>query len=246
MNIDPPSAFVPGSEEQHDQPSTADAFQPVTLAARVDGWTPERQRQFIEELADCGIVREAAARVGMSEQSAYQLRRRPDAAGFSHAWDAAVQLGVHRLHSTAFERAISGTVKRRYYNGEVVGEETVFDNRLLTYLLSRLDKSPDGVRGTARHLHETLDALDEGLREPLPAPKSYQAPVWRRNDGEWLTHFCPPEGFDGQQWGRFGDMGYCRTLTDEEWEAAEAHQARHARKVSYQRDRYFARLKAEV
>jgi hypothetical protein len=41
-------------------------------------------------------------------------------------------------------------------------------------------------------------------------------------------------------------MGYCRTLTDEEWEAAEAHQARHARKVSYQRDRYFARLKAEV
>src|SRR5688572_982285 len=104
-------AIVPASREQRDQPSTAQPFQPIALAARADGWTPERQRQFIEELADCGIVREAAARVGMSEHGAYQLRRRPDAAGFNQAWDAAVQIGVHRLHSTAFERAISGTVK---------------------------------------------------------------------------------------------------------------------------------------
>src|SRR4051812_32119517 len=58
-------------------------FDPVDLRARGDGWTREKQRWFIEELADCGIVREAAARVGMSEQSAYGLRRRADAASFN-------------------------------------------------------------------------------------------------------------------------------------------------------------------
>lgn len=246
MNIIPSQAFVPASEDQGEQPSIVQSFQPVALAARIDGWTPERQRQFIEELADCGIVREAAARVGMSEQGAYQLRRRPDAAGFNQAWDAAVQLGVHRLHSTAFERAIRGTVRRRYYNGEVVGEDTVFDNRLLIYLLARLDRNPDRVRGTASHWHETLEALDEGLARPLPEPGGHRAPVWRGEEGEWLTSFSPPEGFSGEQWGDFGDEDYCRTLSEEEGQAIEAHQACLARKAAHQRDRYFARLNGEV
>ena len=38
-------------------------FDPVALRPRIDGWTPARQRAFIEELSDCGIVGEAAARV---------------------------------------------------------------------------------------------------------------------------------------------------------------------------------------
>jgi hypothetical protein len=59
-----------------DAPPTLVDFDPVTLRARCDGWTGEKQRWFIEELADCGIVREAAARVGMTEQSAMRLRRR--------------------------------------------------------------------------------------------------------------------------------------------------------------------------
>jgi hypothetical protein len=29
-------------------------FDPVALRARADGWTREKQRWFIEELADCG------------------------------------------------------------------------------------------------------------------------------------------------------------------------------------------------
>jgi hypothetical protein len=247
MNNAASHAVAPLSAEPRDQPLVTPTFQPIALAARADGWTPERQRQFIEGLADCGIVREAAARVGMSEQSAYQLRRRPDAAGFNQAWDAAVQLGVHRLQSTAFERAITGTVKRRYYNGEVVGEDTVFDNRLLIYLLDRLDQTPSHVRVTAGRWHETLSALDDGLTQPLSAPgKGAEPPVWRHKNGEWLTHFYPPEGFEGDQWGEFGDRGYCRTLTEEEEEAIESHQARVASKVSCQRDRYFARLRGDL
>jgi hypothetical protein len=250
MNDIAPHSFEHAPDEQPDQPSAAavstpdTGFRPVPVAARADGWTPERQRQFIEALADCGIVREAAARVGMSEQGAYQLRRRPDAAGFNQAWNAAVHLGVDRLHSTAFERAISGTVKRRYYNGKLVGEETVFDNRLLIYLIGRLDKNRNyDVRRVLGDWHGMLGAFEEGLTEPLGDPDSLgHPPVWRSPKGHWLTRFAPPEGFEGAERGRFGDHDYCRTLTDAERDAVEAHAVRVAAKAGTQRDRYFARL----
>src|SRR6476620_6601416 len=72
-------------------------FKPIQLEPRRDGWTPARQRAFIEALADTGVVREAAARVGMSEETARRLRRRADAASFNIAWEAALHHGADRL-----------------------------------------------------------------------------------------------------------------------------------------------------
>src|SRR5688572_23931391 len=86
-------------------------FEPVALRARCDGWTPARQRAFIEELADCGVVREAAARVGMTVQSAGRLRRRAGAESFARAWELALREGTDRLRSIAYERCIHGTLK---------------------------------------------------------------------------------------------------------------------------------------
>jgi hypothetical protein len=40
------------------------------------GWTPARRAAFLRELRACRSVRQAAASVGMSRQSAYRLRRR--------------------------------------------------------------------------------------------------------------------------------------------------------------------------
>lgn len=217
-------------------------FAPVEVGYRAYGWTPERQRQFIEELADCGIVREAAARVGMTEQSAYRLRRRPDAASFNEAWDAAVLLGMDRLHSTAFERAVNGTVRYRYYHGEVVGEERLYDNRLLVYLLGRLDKKDRyKVRNTIENWDTVLGALEAGLSAPLPAPDQANAPVWSK-EGRWFTRLPPPEGFDGDQWGTFGDARYVRCLTDEERSIVESWQARRHAQARRKREGYFARL----
>lgn len=248
MNNIAPQPFEPATETQLDPTTTPVPFQPVPVAWRAQGWTPERQRQFIEELADCGVVREAAARVGMTEQGAYQLRRRPDAAGFNQAWDAAVQLGVHRLHSTAFERAISGTVRQRFYQGEVVGEEKVFDNRLLIYLLNRLDAQRDfDVRRTAENWHEQLGDLEDGLLRSLPAPdESHRSPVWRDEDDEWRTSFPPPEGYNGEEWGAYGEEDYCRALTGDEVAAVEARESRLVLRAGKQRDRYFARLNEEA
>jgi len=66
------------------------AFLSVPLRGRHDGWTAMRQGDFIGILAETGSVAEAARQVGMSRQSAYELRRRPEAEGFAAAWDAAL------------------------------------------------------------------------------------------------------------------------------------------------------------
>lgn len=63
-------------------------FLPVPLRARGDGWTPQRQANFIGHLAETGSVAEAARRVGMSRVAAYRLRRCAEAESFAHAWDA--------------------------------------------------------------------------------------------------------------------------------------------------------------
>ena len=61
------------------------AFTPVPRKYRHDGWTPERQKAFVEALADCGSVRRAAAVVNMSNENAYVLRRSPGAEEFQRA-----------------------------------------------------------------------------------------------------------------------------------------------------------------
>ena len=74
------------------------AFTPVPrLINRHDGWTAERQRGFIEALADTGSVKAAAHAVNMTPEGAYLLRRHPEAASFRAAWQAALALGVQRL-----------------------------------------------------------------------------------------------------------------------------------------------------
>tara|TARA_B100001179_G_scaffold112388_1_gene80166 strand:- start:28 stop:477 length:450 start_codon:yes stop_codon:yes gene_type:complete len=66
------------------------AFHPVPLCPRSDGWTPQRQANFIGFLAQTGSVLGAARAVEMGRESAYRLRKRHGAAGFAAAWDAAL------------------------------------------------------------------------------------------------------------------------------------------------------------
>ena len=227
-------------------PSQLD-FEPIPLAWRSGGWTPERQRAFIEELADCGIVREAASRVGMTEQSAYGLRRRPDADAFNKAWDTAVQMGTERLQSIALERAIQGTIRRRYFHGEVVGEDRVYDNRLLIYLLGRTHTESRDYQAANRigEWPGWIDAVEDRMTKPLPRPGQRNSPVWRDDDGGWLTSFPPPDGFDGEHWIDDDEGEYCRRLSAEEQAAVEAWERRSQAESQRRRDLYFCRL-AEV
>jgi hypothetical protein len=114
-------------------------FDPVPLRPRRDGWTAAKQRRFIQVLAETGIVRIAAAAVGMTERSAHRLALREDAESFCQAWDAAVQIAARRGASMLYEYAFEGVVETIWRDGEIVGQRRRPSEKALFFLLSRLD-----------------------------------------------------------------------------------------------------------
>jgi hypothetical protein len=117
---------------------------------RFDGWTPERQRGFIEALMNTGSVKAAAHAVNMTPEGAYLLRRHPEAGTFRKAWKDALALGVQRLEDIAMERALHGIEVPVYHFGEIVGTRRVFNDSLLMFLLrnrSRKRFAADAISG---------------------------------------------------------------------------------------------------
>ena len=121
------------------------SFTAAPVRHRRDGWTPEKQVDFIEALAESGCVTEACERVGMSTQSAYALRARIDAQSFRIAWDTALDYAVRCLSDAAFSRALKGVVRPVFYQGEQVGERRYFDERLTMFLLRYRDPQHYGA-----------------------------------------------------------------------------------------------------
>ena len=126
-------------------PNLPKPFTPVPVRPRSDGWSPEKQIDFIEALAESGCVEEACGRVGMSPQSAYALRRRVDAQSFRIAWDTALDYAVRRLSDAAYSRALNGVVRPVFYQGEQIGERRYFDERLTMFLLRYRDPQRYGA-----------------------------------------------------------------------------------------------------
>ena len=114
--------------------SSAQEFVPASPRERRDGWTPEKQVDFIEALGECGCVTEACERVGLSASTAYRLRRRN--AAFAIAWDASVTERMLRFMDIAQERILNGTVETEYRSGKLAGYRIRPDDRLLTRLLA--------------------------------------------------------------------------------------------------------------
>ena len=110
-------------------------FTPVPRKYRHDGWTPERQRAFIDALAEVASVTRAAKRINMSPEGAYYLRRQPGAEEFRTAWAAALDFGVQRLTDIAIDRATEGVPVPVYWRGEQVGEKRWYNDRLLMFIL---------------------------------------------------------------------------------------------------------------
>lgn len=132
---------------------------------RHDGWTPARQQEFIEVLADSACVRTAARRVGMTAQSAYRLRRHPDAADFRAAWDMAVNQAWLHIKQTALSRVLNGEEVEIVREGVVVAvQRRPCDPRLLINMLDRAQRMTGGDERQFRELsqlHELIDDLPD-------------------------------------------------------------------------------------
>ena len=99
------------------------AFYPVPTRTRRDGWTIERQADFLGKLAETGSVIGACEAVGMSRKSVYRLRSLPGAESFAAAWDAS--LGGEARKVTSPERNIfcdaQGPVRLVMFRGRYRG-----------------------------------------------------------------------------------------------------------------------------
>ena len=116
-------------------------FLPVPVREHHNGWTPRRQADFLGYLAETGSVSAACKRVGMSREAAYKLRRRPDAASFAAAWDAALGAPVRQLTDEDLEyRALRGYIRPIMRGGRYVGVRQKPDNSALLRLIARYDR----------------------------------------------------------------------------------------------------------
>ena len=131
-------AAAPPEDSAGDPPVPATPFDGIPLESsrkRLAGWCAERQKLFLTVLAETGQVHLAAAAARLSVRSAQALRVR--SAAFNAGWRMAEQLAVGRLSPLAFDRSINGRIEQIY--GELIAERRVPSDKLLMWLLARLD-----------------------------------------------------------------------------------------------------------
>ena len=133
-------------------------FAPVPRKYRHDGWTPERQKAFIEALADTGCVSRAARMVNIAQANAYALRRAPGAEGFRRAWDAALDFGLKRLKDIAFERATEGYLVPVFVAGKLMGFRRKHNDALLMFCLRHYGQDANGKRTTVNYFSSRASA----------------------------------------------------------------------------------------
>ena len=117
-------------------------FCPVPTRTRRDGWTLQRQADFLGKLAETGSVIGACEAVGMSRKSACALRAREGAESFAAAWDAALGAPVRKVTPPALEfLAHEGLVRLVMPRGRCRGSWSRPDNSALLRLVRRLDRA---------------------------------------------------------------------------------------------------------
>lgn len=157
---DPPA---PAALDAHGYDPALYKWLPVLRKQRADGWTPQRQRDFIAALADCGVVEQARQTVNMSRASCSRLRRESPA--FAAAWEAAIAHAANGLVDIAFDRAFNGTDMPVFdKDGRRIASRRQHSDRLLMFLLRAY--KPERFR----HAHKDV-------RDPGEAPPAAAAPL---------------------------------------------------------------------
>ena len=173
----PTDLLPPAEPDPAEPPVEAMPFDGVELEDsrnRLAGWSAARQRLFLANLAETGSVHLACSAARLTARSAYRLRARSPA--FAAAWDTADQLAVGRLSALAFDRAIHGRTEQVWHEGDLVAEKRLPSDRLLMWLLARLDPRrfaapselrKDGVADPQAEARASFPALLDALSDTV-------------------------------------------------------------------------------
>jgi len=120
------------------------AFYPVPTRTRRDGWTVERQADFLGLLFETGSVIGACEAVGMSRKSAYRLRALPGAESFAAAWDAALGIVPRKVTAVREYLECRPLVRLVTYRGRYRGAWRNGANGALVSHVWRADRAGAG------------------------------------------------------------------------------------------------------
>jgi hypothetical protein len=138
-------------------PAEITDFTPVPRQFRTNSWTVERQKAFIEALAETASVAEAAAMVNMSKVSCCNFCNHKDSQDFRRAWDAAINFSVARLKDIAFERAVKGRLEPVWQGGKLVGHKRVYSDTMLMFLLRQYGTDSSGKNVTVNYVRTSAN-----------------------------------------------------------------------------------------
>jgi len=106
---------------------------PASHRSPSHGPTPKKLNSFLHHLGRTGSITFAATRAGLQRRTLYKLKANDEA--FAARWAEALDLGIERLQDDAMRRALHGTERPVFRNGQQVGTVRQYDNRLLQFLL---------------------------------------------------------------------------------------------------------------
>lgn len=103
------------------------------------------QQKFLKAFARHGNVTRAAKAARVDRSTPYDWQKKDEA--FAAAWEDAKEAAADVLETEAFRRAVTGTLKGVYHQGEKVDTERQYSDGLLTLLLkaTRPEKFKDRV-----------------------------------------------------------------------------------------------------
>ena len=151
--------------------------------ARVDGWTPLRQRAFLRALTATGEIEKACKLARISNTAVRKARAAYPS--FAAACDRAIAKAEPTLEQIAVDRAINGVAEPVYHGGQVVGHKRRYSDALMRDALKRED-ARFGTHKTKRDLAEEAKAAAKlaGGFFSLPADdEAVNASLLKKLDG---------------------------------------------------------------
>ncbi len=142
---------------------------------RHDGWTPARQVRFLKTYVETFSVDKAAEAVGLTRQSAFQLRWRNRL--FAEGWEAA----RHEMHRNLLREVVA-------QDPSVSRSQTFQDGKLIRDRISKNSpKKIEKIKAMQADAARTLAAMSappepDPQPEPAPEPKKHLQLVWARPD----------------------------------------------------------------
>jgi hypothetical protein len=88
---------------------------------------------FLAALREVPVVARACGAVGIERSTAYRAREADET--FAQAWDDAMEEGIDKAEQEAFRRAVEGTEKGVWHQGQLVGSERVYSDALMALIL---------------------------------------------------------------------------------------------------------------